>query len=295
MARTLVAQGVRTLGLTLVLLFGVASAHAEGYRCVGERPTQDESDAAAAVEWKRAAVRGRVGKDLGYYKTLRYYYVAQRGICDVGTYLTERVVLAPFLGFTLRVHQDVAEALRRAEGRLVPAPKVRRIGSLQVRTIRGPFGRSPWLSNHALGTAIDIEPGRNLYLSPDELEVLSEVSGLELLLNVDHDAGARWDSLDRAQSAFVAKVGPWRRAQSRRARELQRLARKGDAGAAQERDQIRAALKTAGGRKLRAARRKGFLNLPRALVVALEAEGMTWCTDFVSGADLMHFEMRTAL
>jgi hypothetical protein len=32
--------------------------------------------------------------------------------------------------------------------------------------------------------------------------------------------------------------------------------------------------------------------LPRALVVEMERAGFTWCTDFTTGADLMHFEYR---
>ena len=124
--------------------------------------------------------------------------------------------------------------------------------------------------------------------------MLEGVSGVELLLGTKHGAGARWDRLKEAEKAFARKVGPWRRAQTRRVKELARRARKGDASAGEERKEIKEALRVARGRKLKAARKGGFLNLPRRLVVALEAEGMTWCTDFVSGADLMHFELRGA-
>lgn len=279
--------------LVFIVLSAFASnAYARPPDCP-EAVSRADSDAAAAAEWKRPVVRARVGHDLHYYRDIRYLFVTQRDICGVGDYLAERVVPATFLGHRLVVHEEVAACLAQAEAALDPPPSARRIGSLQVRTIRGPFGRAPWLSNHALGTAIDIDPGHNLYLSPAELRLLAEVSGVTLLLDTAHDAGERWDSLREAQAAFRKKVGPWRAAQSRKARGLARQARRGDAQAKRELDAVRGALRLSRGRKLNAARKGGFLNHPRRLVVALEGAGMTWCTDFISGADLMHFELRS--
>lgn len=276
----------------LALTCSVAAADEGPYACKGTLPTQAESDAAALTEWRDRALRARVGHNVAYYKDIRRKFVEQRNICDVGGYLTEQIVATTFLGHPLKVHSGAAEALREAEAKVTPRPKVRRIGSLQVRTIRGPFGSAPWLSNHALGRAIDIDPARNLYLSPEELSLLEEISGVELLLSTRHGAGDRWDRLHEAQRAYKKKFAAWRRTETRRVRSLKRAAREGDSGAVAQLEATRRKLRLVRGRKLEAVRRKGILNLPRHLVVALEDAGMIWCTDFVSGADLMHFEYR---
>lgn len=254
------------------------------------------SDHEALAEWRASPmVRHASRRGLVYYQYLRWLY-RRRGVCDVPGFFRDGIVVTRFLGLWLQVHLGMAERLERVEARLREQGhrvRIGRIGGFVPRTLRGPYGSLPWLSNHAFGLAVDIDPHLNPYLSINDLVALEHVSGVSIERSARLDAGARWDRFALAQRQFKANVHGWLRDNAATILGLRGRVRAGDAEAAAELERLeRLRALVTGSRHLRAAVRGSFLALPRALVVAMEQAGLTWCTDFPNGADLMHFEIR---
>jgi len=254
------------------------------------------SDADALAEWRtRPILRRAVRRGLGGYQLLRWLYL-RRGVCDVPAFFEGAIVPTRFLGLWLQVHREVADRLARVERLLRKQDahlRIARIGGFVPRTLRGPYGSLPWLSNHAFGLAVDIDPHRNPYLSIDDLVALERVSGVKLVREASVPAGDRWDRFVLAQRTYRARIGPWLRDNAAAIHDLRLRRARGDATVVPELDHLERLRKlVTGSARLRAAVRVGFLTLPRELVVAMEDAGFTWCTDFPNGADLMHFELR---
>jgi hypothetical protein len=252
------------------------------------------SDQAAQEEWARSRrLRERVGAaGLSGYRGLRREYL-RRGVCRPALLMTEGLSLVRLFGLWVLVRRDVAAALEGLEGEVEAAPRLRTLGGFHARRVRGPFGEGEALSNHALGEALDLDAARNPFLSPEELALLEEISGVRLSRSASVDAGARWDNFSEVIRLFRERLPAWSQETAREMFALRGKARAGEAGAAEALASLerkrRLALR---GRHLGALRRRDGFNLPRSLVVALERRGLVWSTDFASGADLMHFERR---
>ena len=270
-----------------------SEAQLDALRKLGRDEARSLSNKAAKVEWRRsAAVRQRVGRGLRYYQEMRWLYIG-RGICDVEVFLSDGVVASRFLGHRTLVLREVGRRLALVEQRLSEKPRFYGIGSLQVRTIRGPFKPIDRLSKHALGRALDIEAARNPFLSNKTIALLEEIGGVELKLSARHPVGERWDSVKAAAEAFRKNVRGWIKDQHKRRAALLGRARRGDTQARREARALDAHVREVRrNAHLRLIQRRRFLSLPRDFVVEMEAAGLTWCTDFPSGADLMHFEWR---
>ncbi len=253
---------------------------------------EKESDRLSSARWEGSAqLRQRVPQDADYWRRIRWGYV-QRGICDPERFVLDGIVEARFAGAAVWTHVQIAPLLSRIEARLKASeqgmPAFNSVSSFSPRTVRGPFKPSRRLSNHALGLAVDIDPALNPYLSGRELAFIEKLTGARIARSASIDAGERWDQLDNANSLYRARIGPW----------LDKMeagiaaARQKKGGQAQARRLERALEAVTGNRNLMRAADDGFLSLPRHFVVEMEAAGLTWCTDFGPGADLMHFELR---
>ncbi len=248
------------------------------------------SDRLAEERWEGSALlRARVGQDTKYWQRIRWAYML-RGICDPEAFVTDAIVETTFLDQNLRVSVQVAPMLRGIERRLAASqgglPEFEWLGAFAARTVRGPFKASKRLSNHAFGLAIDFEPVSNPYLSKRELAVIEEISGVKIKRQSSISAADRWDNFKEAETAFLKKVGPW----------LTKIDRQ-IAAAGRSRGRVKRLKKqkkrVTGSRNLkRAMERGGFLGVPRHFAILMEDAGLTWCTDFGPGADLMHFELR---
>ncbi len=257
-----------------------------------------ESDRLAYKEWHHnARLRRTVGTHKGqsHYRKLRRLYL-HRGLCDPATMILKGLVMRKLMGRWVLLHHGADAAITRALTKLGDT-KVRKpgeVGGFQARTIRGPFQKTDILSNHAFGLALDLGAKNNPFLSPEELTLLEEISQTKLLLSVDTPAGERWDSFDAAVKGLRAKLPTWLETNYARIHALKKSLRKQEnPEQIQELATLERKRSLSRKRHLRMLRdRRGF-NLSRALVVALEEEGMIWCTDFATGADLMHFELRS--
>ncbi len=248
----------------------------------------------AAKEWRSSRMlRARIGKDLGYYQKIRWRYL-QTGVCDVPHFITEVITQTKFLGQLVWLQRTELPALKAAEKeiRRHGIKRLSRIGTFSARTLKGPYGRLPWLSNHALGLAIDLDPHKNPYLSVDELQVIETISGVRLNRWADTPPGERWESFKEAQVQYKANYRYWLKASKARMAELEpRIA--GDPHAALEYEQLErtwSILKRSNAHRM--LKKRGILTLPKVVVETLHKHGFIWSTDYRTGADMMHFEVR---
>ncbi|MEO1270745.1 MAG: hypothetical protein AAFX99_21885 [Myxococcota bacterium] len=296
----------------LVLWIPPASAHSEEaepfpWSCSEGQPPEEAlaaSEELLATQWRTYTQLRRSLGNLKRYTKLRPLYI-RAGVCDVGRFLTDGIVTTRFLGRPIRVHTRAVTPLARVEEVLLAQTTSRRqrkrrlpvrfarVGTFHARSIRTPYGPIEKLSRHGLGLAMDIDPQRNPFLSVEELEVLTLVSGVTIDRRSTVPAGERWDTFQEAAVAFRKRLRPWLRRTAQTARRLRTQLRTHPSSEQEaELEQLEAHYALVRGTRLRTVRSRGFLSLPRAFVVAMEEAGFVWATDFPSGADLMHFELR---
>ena len=230
------------------------------------------------------------------YVKLRPLYI-RAGVCDVAQFMTDAIVTTRFLGRPMLVHATAVTPLAKVEEALAGARRrpvrFRSVGTFHPRSIRTPYGSLPKLSRHGLGMAMDIDPKRNPFLSVEELEALTLVSGVEVDRRSSVPAGERWDAFQEAAQAFRKRSRPWLHETARTIRALRGEQRRSPSAAQEaELERLEGLYRLVRGARLSVVRSRRFLSLPRAFVVAMEDAGFVWSTDFPSGADLMHFELR---
>ncbi|MEO1267907.1 MAG: M15 family metallopeptidase [Myxococcota bacterium] len=238
-------------------------------------------------------LRERFGHDITYWREMQPLY-KEKKVCNLRTFMIDGLTSITFLGVELKVNSAVAPKLKRVERRLIDqgfttAP-FELSGGFFPRTTRGPFGVGKHLSRHGLGIAIDFDWDKNPYFSRRELNFVQELTGIQMKRDATIPAGKRWDSINRANILWNERIGPWLEETQRSMEALEKTPR------GRHSRQLKTLRNTYNfvtqNRNLSRAIDKGFLSLPRAFVVAMEAEGLTWATDFPSGPDFMHFEDR---
>ena len=256
-----------------------------------QRAAKTASARLAARQWEASdKLRGAVGRDLDYWTGMRWIYQG-RGFCDPERLITDGIVKVRAFGHPVRARGDAATKLLQVERNLAEqghTPSFEWIGGFNARTVRGPFGPSKHLSNHALGKAIDFDPHLNPYLSSRELAFIHRITGVRPRRSRRTSAGKRWDDFKRAEDLWLERIGPWlRRTQATMARLRASRRQRGKL----RRLQRDYELATTSANLLR-ARESGFLGLTREFVVEMEQVGFWWRTDFKPGPDFMHFEWR---
>ena len=246
--------------------------------------------------WWRSSeqLRARFGYDLEHWRKMIPLY-QEKKVCNLRTFVLDGITEIAFLGVPMRVNSAIAPKLKRVERRLIKAgitaSPFEKQGGFHPRTTRGPFGEGKHLSRHGLGIAIDFDWHENPYFSRRELNFVQELTGVTLKRSATIDAGKRWDNINRANTLWMERIQPWletTRAEIETLKETPRGRRSRRLKVLQHKLHF-----VSNNRNLSRAIDNGFLSLPRALVVAMEAEGLTWATDFPSGPDLMHFEDRS--
>ena len=192
---------------------------------------------------------------------------ARRGVPDAAAYLANSIVDLSFFGRRQPGHRALAAPLAATEAALsghALDPPLTSFGCLNVREIAG-TGR---LSFHALGLAIDLNPGSNPHIKVhDDFMVIQAVTGVNLPQERDR---AR---LREASQHFQRDLTPaWMSGQSD--------------------PRILAALQQPSTRRrLEGYARTGFCTLDEALIGALLGAGVTWGGAWSSSKDFMHFEL----
>jgi len=210
----------------------------------------------------------------GYFRNSEARYLeyaplfAHRGVADAAAYMAENMTTLTFFGARNPGHRGLAAPLRAAEEALsghVIDPPLHPFGCLNIRRIAG----TNRLSFHALGRAIDLNPGTNPHIrDPRAFEVIRAVTGVDL----PHERSPR--RLREASAQFQADFNDaW-------------IAGQGDA-------HLRALLADPTLlRLLRSYGAHGFCNLDERLIEALVAAGLNWGGTWTTSKDFMHFELR---
>jgi hypothetical protein len=195
---------------------------------------------------------------------------AHRGVADAADYLDRNIVTLSFFNQRGQGHRDFIPIFARVEaaiGAAGPTPALvgRALECTNVRPIRG---TTTSLSNHALGRAIDLNPGTNpLITERADFLVIEAVTGVNI-----HPLSDPAELLRLSQAFRDGFNDAW--------------------VAQQTRPDIVAACQDAHARaRLNGYARSGFCTLDQRLIEALVAAGLRWGGSYqVSRKDFMHFE-----
>lgn len=161
-------------------------------------------------DWTNYAVKHRyfagIGRPAGTprerYDKLCPLYKAN-GIPRPMVYLTTSVIGSRFYNFNIEAHNDLITAMAAAEvtlkGKGYIAAPVKNVGALNARTTSA----GGW-SNHAAGTAVDIDPDDNPFMtSQEERKIITLVTGTDM-----DKKGQSYDILKGASDRFKADYNP---------------------------------------------------------------------------------------
>jgi hypothetical protein len=287
-------------------VFGSRDAYL-AYAAEADAELDRESDPKKVKKWNRlreqVELKGSPAAQTVYYRWVRKAYQTEAGIDDVPRLIRRRMT------------PEVAAAIARVQ---TAYGSTFRHGGFNPRPMKtdieaGGKYRLGTLSEHGLGTAVDIESGTNPALSLKQWKWIQQVAGKK----VDRSA-SRWSSepqklwadIHALDEAFVAEIG------KRIATEEQRRAKEAGEIAA---ERVGIALPRTGPPKardviahtywpllgsppidavmgkqkaLKPYARTGFFALEWELVHALHAEGFTWGATFPNMVDLHHFELK---
>jgi hypothetical protein len=203
------------------------------------------------------------------YLNLRRLY-QKKNIANPAAYFASNLVSIKFFNCKTVGHRDLAGALNAAQSALISAGHnftLANAWSFVPRTVNFNINI---LSNHALGTAIDINHQDNAHiLSGDEILVINAVcrpvltSGLLAETNPDVIRMAS----DHFRTTFNEQ---WVNQQT-----------------------VSSLVKAIGNKRSRldGFARNGFLNLPTVLIRALQTAGLNWGGSWRNSKDFMHFEV----
>ncbi len=216
---------------------------------------------------------GFEGNPHSSYLNLKRLYNA-KGITDPAAYFTTNIISIIFFNRTFPGHRDLAAALAIAQTSLTTAGNLfaldRGTWSFVPRTFNNNINS---LSNHALGKAVDINPDNNPHItSREEIEVIEAVCGQALARGF----GAETDPNILINASFIFRQtfnDEW-------------------VGRQTSRSLLRAIRNRR--RSLNRYAANGFLNLPSALITALQSAGLNWGGTWRTQKDFMHFELPNA-
>ena len=204
------------------------------------------------------------------YLNLRRLY-QKKNISDPASYFTSNIVPIKFFNRSTVGHRDLANALNKAQSELISAGYNFTLSSAWSFVPRTVNYNINMLSNHALGTAVDINPSSNPHImSKGEIEVINAVcrpvltSGL--LAETDPDILRK--ASDHFRSTFNDE---WINQQT-----LSTLIK---------------AIKS-NRTRLNQFATNGFMNLPTVFIRALQNAALGWGGSWKSSKDFMHFELR---
>jgi hypothetical protein len=266
-----------------------------------------ESDRTKFKKWNRlreqVELKSSPAAQTIYYRWVRKAYQTEAGIDDVPALIRRRMT------------PEVAAAIARVQ---TAYGKTFQHGGFNPRPMKtdieaGGKYRLGTLSEHGLGTAVDIESGTNPALSLKQWKWVQQVAGKK----VDRSAGRwrsepqkLWADIHALDEAFVAEIA------KRIATEEQRRAQEAGEIAA---ERVGITLPRTGPPKardvsahtywpllgappidavmgkhkaLKPYARTGFFSLAWELVKPLHAEGFTWGATFPNMVDLHHFELK---
>lgn len=177
------------------------------------------------------------------------------------------------------------------------------------------------VSEHALGTAVDVESGKNPNISTGEWAFIEKLAGKTVDRKASRwwkEPAALWKDVSDLNKAFVAKVDSEvariekeREAAAKAAAEAGTSGSKGPAGAAEKAPPEKKGAKVkpppepievvfAGQKSLLGKlnkigdwRKSGFFTLEEALVKQFHAQDFLWGATFSNAVDLHHFELST--
>lgn len=218
------------------------------------------------------------------YRRLRPAYQAA-GIQNPAQYLANNIIQVQFFGRGIPVHQDLRQPLNNAEAALQNIqPNIANIGGFVPRlTARGN------LSNHALGRAIDINPGTNPHIrNQNDIRVIRAVTGVDLGQRQDAQA------MRNASQQFQNQFGDaWVQQQRTELEQLNNFMGPLTAEQAQRRTELQELLNAIRARRnqLNEYAQEGFLTLEQPLIDALTNAGFEWGGEWHTEKDFMHFEI----
>ena len=247
-----------------------------------QRQQANPVHAAAEAEWKaHPKIHAHFANGLQDYEDLRPLYQA-KGIADPAAYLDQHIVQVTFFGHTTPAHDDMASPLQTAEKTLTTASTTPSITSFWAFVPRRIAGGG--LSNHALGRAVDINPGGNPHVkAQQEIVVIQAVTGVDL-----GQSQAAADMRKASQDFQKNFNQAWVDAQKQQLTDL----RAQKAPAAQIKAQADLVTAIAAHRAaLNGYASGGFLNLEQDLIDALTGAGFGWGGDYQHSKDFMHFEL----
>jgi hypothetical protein len=249
---------------------------------------------AAIGEWNgNAGIHGYFGNNFDgdphrSYLNLKRLYQA-RGINNPANYIANNIVNITFFNRTTQGHRDLQAALNAAQTALTSAGHsfILEVGtwSFVPRTFNDNINK---LSNHALGRAIDINPQNNPHITSAE-EVLAIDTICRSLLPSGLLSETNFDNLQRASDRFKQNFNnSWVDQQKELLKDMSKQKPTPTDMPAQKK-LVKAIQNRRSALNKYAA--NGFLNLPKALVEALQSAGLNWGGTWSSAKDFMHFEL----
>jgi hypothetical protein len=174
-----------------------------------------------------------------------------------------------FFNRTTPAHQELAAALQRAQAALMAAGNNYNLASAWSFVPRTVNFNINQLSDHAMGRAIDVNPGSNPHIrDQDEVKVINAACK-----NILPDGLLRTsdpDVLRNASAHFQNTFSTaWLQQQS------------ADVQAAANRSI----------KRLNSFRQLGFLTLPTSFIRGLQQAGLQWGGSWTSAKDFMHFQL----
>jgi D-alanyl-D-alanine carboxypeptidase-like protein len=204
----------------------------------------------------------------------------------VQEYLDSNIVELIFFVHHTPGHIDLRDPLQEAQNMLVQQgihPAINSFWSFVPRRIQG-----GGLSNHALGRAIDINPGNNPHIrNRDDIRVILAIT------NIDLGQPQTADDMRQASISFQQTFNQqWIDQQNTR---LQQILNLGPPTIEEHREiqQLRELIRSINGRRqtLNGYARRGFFNLEQSLIDALTGSGFRWGGQYQHSKDFMHFEI----
>lgn len=248
------------------------------------------------------------------YSQLHPLYQA-RGIANPAQYLDNNITSVTFLThYRTFAHQDMQAYLTRAETHLTTDPAIP-IGDRNAfwafvpRTI---VGQANQLSNHALGKAIDINPGTNpLIRNQHDIRVIKFITNVDFgeqqaygQTTATGQAHIETSTLREATEKFRSTFSQlWLNQLTQTLSEIENITNSEDARnyplPPQYRDineysnEIRQVLNSANRRlgKLMKYKDSGFIDLEQSVIDAFVTAGFKWGGEYERKKDTMHFEI----
>jgi hypothetical protein len=249
---------------------------------------QRDDDATAKAEWKaHPKIHSHFENGLDTYLELRPMYQA-KGLTNPAEYLDAHIKPVSFFGHKTPANDVLETPLKTAEATLKNNQVTPAVSSFWAFVPRKTAAGK--LSNHAMGRAVDINPGENPHIkSKQDILVIEAVTGVDL--------GAKQSAEDMREASESFKqdfTKAWIDEQKAELKELGKIPRA--KRSAEDKKRIKELQKLTVAIKVRHSvlnsyAKKGFFNLQQELVDALVGAGFSWGGGWKNEKDFMHFEI----